>query len=132
MVINNSILQFKNICKILFIFLFGCSFYPDPFNSINCLAYGVQQNERLGSMREEIAVPENELQAICGTPMGTKRIFVTCSKENNDGTFTVYYRFDDRAARNHGIAHIMCGRQHTGKYLYDLLNDHPAPYRSSI
>ena len=109
----------------LILMLTSCAL-PDPFMVDNCTAYGVYQGERMGPVREEIALPEAETQAVCGDHTG--RTFAGCVKPNPDGTVNIYYRSGDRAARNHEIAHAMCGPQHTGRYYRDVITAHPSPY----
>jgi len=109
--------------------VFGCVSLPDPFNRDNCTYYGVHQGESVGPVREEIELGTSIIQAICGSYTKRQgRNFVGCVKSNSDGTTTVYYQQGDRAARNHEIAHTVCGPQHTGQYHREVMNKHPRPY----
>ena len=117
--------------KILVILILtSCASLPNPYDRGNCTTYGVYLGEPLYPIQEIIVLSTSDLQKVCTRYINISNNlrFAGCIKVNDNSTTTVYYQDGDIAAKNHEIAHSVCGLKHTGRYLRDVFNRHPAPY----
>ena len=114
---------------LIILILTSCVSLPNPYDRANCTAYGVYLGETLDPIQEIVVLSTSDLQKTCTGDIGSSHRFAGCIKADyGNGTTTVYYQDGDVAAKNHEIAHSVCGLKHTVRYLKDVFNNHPAPY----
>jgi len=116
----------KLILILILILLASCQKYPDPNEPGGCEPYGVEElNHPMGEINSINEVYDSEVVKFCGHSGWVDRQLEGCAKINENDTVDIYYRTGDKCTLNHEICHAKHGKQHTNRYIKDLLNKHP-------